>query len=156
MYALKCAVERGRRVVTIAQSKIDNLHVAVLQIERGLRHSPPADVFGKRHIGHIGKHPLKMKTGAARELGNLIQIDLFRKVVFDIAKRAIELCQPIHTIVLMLQCYRIWMLLSSESLPDFERCEAESALHPSAIINVLSIERNAKNHKHQPKAVLLF
>ncbi len=45
MHALERPVEGGRRSIAVFQGKVDNLDFTLLQLDRGDRHPPPAQIF---------------------------------------------------------------------------------------------------------------
>ena len=77
MHALERPVEGGRRSIAVFQGKVDDLDFTLLQLDRGDRHPPPAQIFGKRKTRDVREHALIVIAGTTGDPRKLLDPDFF-------------------------------------------------------------------------------
>lgn len=101
MQLFESPAERFGRLITVFQRHVDHLAFAAAQFKGSQRQAPAPDVFRERHAGQIGKHALKMVSGAAGEPRGPVVGNLVRQMHLDIIHGRVHMIQPIHGMSLL-------------------------------------------------------
>ena len=109
--------------VSVFQRQIDDLDVRIAQLERGERHSAPADIFAQRLSRDIRKHALEMKGRTKRLFCGEADVDFPVEICFDIVQSFVEFFYPIHCLTFLSSIIRkIFAFVLAESEQKLRAC----------------------------------